>query len=68
MFEETNARIHQCQSEFNAKIQDSFGKSIDGAVFIPLEEELDALTFAYQEAEIKIAEITAITMELRMII
>lgn len=68
MFEGTNARLHQCQSEFNAKIQDSFGKSIDGEVFMPLEEGLDSLEFTYKEAEIKIAEITAITAELRMIV
>lgn len=68
MFEETNARLHHCQSEFNSKIQDSFGRSIDGEVFMPLEEELDALAFAYKEAEIKIAEIAAKTVELRMIV
>lgn len=68
MFEDTNGRLKQSRSTFNSKVRDSFGRSIDDNVFEPTDTELGRLESAYVEAEMKMAEIKAITFELRTIV
>lgn len=68
MFEEASRIVHQIQSEFNENVQDLFGRSIDENVFIPTESELVKLEGFYKEAEAKMAQISAIMLELRTIL
>lgn len=68
MFEETNGRLRQSQSIFDSKVQDSFGRSIDDKIFEPICIELGRLESVYAEAEMKMAEIKVITVELRAIV
>lgn len=68
MFEDTYGRLRQIQSTFDSKVQDSFGRSINDNVFKPTDTELGRLETAYAEAEMKMAEIKAITFELRTIV
>ena len=68
MFEQPKNNLQQCRSIFDAKVQDSFGKSIDERMFEPAEGEIGKLEVSYAEAEMKMHEINAITLELRTII
>lgn len=68
MFESVIGHLRQTQSEFDSKIKDSFGKSIDERVFEPAGIELEKLEFASNEAEMKMREVNLITLELRGIV
>ena len=68
MFEDTIGRLRQSQSTFRSQVRDSFGREIDDKVFEPIDAELGRLKMAYTEAEMKMAEMKVITVELRMII
>lgn len=68
MFEDVIGNLRQSKMQFDSKIKDSFGRSIDDTLFEPAENEVHKLETAHRESEMKIAEIRAITAELRTII
>lgn len=68
MFEPVIGYLKQTQAEFDSKIKDSFGKSIDEKVFEPTGLELEKLEIASSEAEMKMQEVNIITLELRGIV
>lgn len=68
MFEDTINALRNTQSEFDSKVKDSFGQSIDEKVFEPVKEELEKLKHEYELAELKMNEIQTLTLELRMIL
>lgn len=68
MFEDTINGLKQTSTEFDSKVKDSFGRSIDEKVFDPVEAELEKLESEYLAAEMKMNEIKMITMELRTIV
>ncbi len=68
MFEDTINALRNTQSEFDSKVNDGFGQSIDEKVFEPVNEELEKLKHEYELAELKMNEIQALTLELRMIL
>lgn len=68
MFEDTINALKNTQFEFDSKVKDSFGKSIDENVFEPINEELEKLKHEYELAELKMNEIKALTLELRLIL
>ena len=68
MFEDAINSLRQSRSLFENKVQDSFGRSINEKVFDLTDNELGRLEGAYNEAELKIKEIEAITLKLRTIL
>ena len=68
MFEDIINSLRQSRSSFEDKVQDSFGRSINEKVFDPVDNELGRLEGAYNEAELKMKEIQAITLQLRTIL
>ena len=68
MFEDAIKSLRNTQSEFDSKVKDSFGKSIDEKVFEPVNEELEKLKHEYELAELKMNEIKVLTLELRTIL
>ena len=68
MFEDAIKSLRNTQSEFDSKVKDSLGKSIDEKVFEPVGEELEKLKHEYELAELKMNEIHVLTLELRLIL
>lgn len=68
MFEDTINGLGQTRTEFDSKVKDSFGRSIDEKVFDHVEAELEKLESEYSAAEMKMNEIKMITMELITIV
>lgn len=68
MFDDTINALRSTQSDFNSKVKDAFGKSIDENVFEPVNEEIDKLKHEYEIAELKMNEIKVLTLELRTIL
>lgn len=68
MFSEISGALSSSHQSFEESIKDSFGNSIINDVYVPLENELNNIMLAWEEAEIKKAEIQALLMELRMIL
>lgn len=68
MFEDTINALRSTQSDFNSKVKDAFGKSIDEKVFEPVNEELEKFKHEYELAELKMNEIKVLTIELRTIL
>ena len=68
MFDDTINALKSTQSDFNSKVKDAFGKSIDENVFELVNEELEKLKHEYELAEIKMNEIKVLTLELRTIL
>lgn len=68
MFDDTINALRSTQSDFNSKVKDAFGKSIDENVFEPVNEEIDKLKHEYEIAKLKMNEIKVLTLELRTIL
>ena len=68
MFDDTINALRSTQSDFDSKVKDAFGKSIDENVFEPVNEELETLNHEYELAELKMNEIKVLTLELRTIL
>ena len=68
MFDDTINALRSTQSDFDSKVKDAFGKSIDENVFEPVNEELEKLKHEYELAELKMNEIKVLTLELRTIL
>lgn len=68
MFSEAKGHLENSKSRFSEKINDSFGKSIIQDVYEPIESDLQKLSFAWDEAEVRRMEITALLVELRTIL
>lgn len=68
MFEDTINGLRQTRTEFDSKVKDSFGGSIDEKVFDPVDSELGKLENEYSVAEMEMDEVKMITMELRTIV
>ena len=68
MFSEARGQLENSKSQFKEKINDSFGNSIGREVYEPIEEELQKLDFAWDEAEVIKIEIMSLLMELRTIL
>lgn len=68
MFDDTINALRSTQSDFNSKVKDAFGKSIDENVFEPVNEEIDKLKHEYEIAELKMNEIKILTLELGTIL
>lgn len=68
MFDDTINALRSTQSDFNSKVKDAFGKSIDENVFEPVNEEIDKLKHEYEIAELKMNEIKVLTLELGTIL
>lgn len=68
MFEDAINSLRNTQSEFDSKVKDGFGRSIDEKVFEPVGEELGKIQHEYELAELKMNEIHVLTLELRLIL
>jgi hypothetical protein len=68
MFREPIGQLKNSKLIFSEKVNDRFGNSIVKDVYEPFEEDLQRLSFAWDEAEMKKAEIKALLMELRTIL
>lgn len=68
MFDDTINALCNTQSDFNSKVKDAFGKSIDENVFESVNEEIEKLKHEYELAELKMNEIKVLTLELRSIL
>lgn len=68
MFDEVNGLLSYSKDTFSQKVKDSFGSSLVRDVYEPLEATLGKARLAWQEAEIKKAEIMALLIELRTIL
>lgn len=68
MFSEAKGQLENSKSHFSKKINDSFGNSIVREVYDPIEGDLQKLSFAWDESEVRKMEIMALLMELRIIL
>lgn len=68
MFSEARGHLENSKSDFLEKINDSFGNSIVREVYEPIENDIQKLGFAWDEAEVRKMEIMALLMELRTIL
>lgn len=68
MFDDTINALRSTQSDFDSKVKDAFGKSIDENVFEPVNEEIDKLKHEYEIAELKMNEIKVLILELGTIL
>lgn len=68
MFEDTINNIVRTEENFSGSVKDSFGKSIVSDVLEPIESEEKRLHYEYEMAEAKIAQIKAMTVQLRLIV
>lgn len=68
MFSEVRGQLSNSKSTFFEKVNDSFGGAIVKDVYEPFECDLQKLDFAWDEAEVKKMEITALLLELRTIL
>ena len=51
MIEEVRAALSNARTNFEANVQDTFGKSVSQEVYQPFEDELAALQQAFEEAQ-----------------
>ena len=51
MIEEVRVSLSNARTSFESNVQDTFGQSVSQEVYQPLEEELAALSKAFEEAE-----------------
>lgn len=68
MFSEIIGQLNNSKTVFSEKVNDNFGNSIVHDGYEPFERNLQQLSFAWNEAEVKKTEITALLLELRMIL
>ena len=68
MFNDIISGLTRTEEVFNQQVRDTFGRSIDDNVFRPALEELQRLENTHNEAEFRVREIQALTLELRMIL
>lgn len=68
MFEDTINNVLHTKEHFGNIVKDSFGTSVINDVMVPLETEEQKLHHEYKIAEAKMAQIKAMTMELRLIV
>lgn len=68
MFSEARGYLENSKSNFSEKINDSFGNSIVHEVYEAIENDIQKLWFAWNEAETRKMEIMALLMELRTIL
>lgn len=68
MFSEPKGKLNNSKSVFSEKIDDTFGNSIVQEAYEPFDREIQQLSFAWDESEMRKAEITALLIELRMIL
>ena len=68
MFEDTINNVLHTKEHFGNIVKDSFGTSVINDVMVPLETEEQKLHHEYEIAEVKMARIKAMTMELRLIV
>ncbi len=68
MFEDTINNVLHTKEHFGNIVNDSFGASVINDVMDPLETEEQKLHHEYEIAEIKMAQIKTMTMELRLIV
>lgn len=68
MFSESIGQLNNSKTNFSQKVDDSFGNSIINDGYEPFECDLQQLSFAWRDSEVKKAEISALLLELRMIL
>lgn len=68
MFSEAKGHLESSKSDFSEKINDSFGDSIVREVYEPIENDIQKLGFAWEEAEVRKMSIMSLLMELRNIL
>lgn len=68
MFDEVIGRLNVSESTFSEKVNDRFGNSILNELYDPFKNNLRKLHMAWNEAEVKRAEIEGLLMELRTIL
>lgn len=68
MFNEIITGLSRAEETFIGQVRDTFGRSIDEAVFQPVIDELQQLERTCGEAELREKEIQALTLELRMVL
>ncbi len=68
MFEDTINNVLHTKEHFGNIVKDSFGASVINDVMDPLETEEQKLHHEYEIAEMKMAQIKTMTMELRLIV
>ena len=68
MFEDTINNVLHTKEHFGNIVKDSFGASVINDVMDPLETEEQKLHHEYEIAETKMAQIKAMTVELRLIV
>ena len=68
MFEDTINNVLHTKNNFSDNVRDAFGSSIVDDILSPLESEEQSLHNEYEAAELKMAQIKATTMELRLIV
>lgn len=68
MFEDTINALRSAKNDFDSKVADAFGRSIDENVFEPIDAELERLHHEYELAELKMNQIEMLTLELRLIL